>query len=202
MAIKHILALDIPDTACDTILKIWDSSSYAETLPVDCPRLDIFFPGFAEPLYITEPKIAPGFTLNLNAKDFSLQHPQAEHLISLPDGLYTIKYSVSPNDKVFVEYYHLRTTTIMNAYYKELCKVQLAPCEPSPEQHQKLHDLRYIKMYIDAAKAKTEYCHAPKQGVEMLAYADKLLKKYMTGCCVSCSGSHGGYTHGSHGHHH
>ena len=46
MAIKHILALDIPDTACDTILKIWDSSSYAETLPVDCPRLDIFFPGF------------------------------------------------------------------------------------------------------------------------------------------------------------
>ena len=57
-------------------------------------------------------------------------------------------------------------------------------------------------MYIDAAKAKTEYCHAPKQGVEMLAYADKLLKKYMTGCCVSCSGSHGGYTHGSHGHHH
>ena len=31
---------------------------------------------------------------------------------------------------------------------------------------------------------------------------DKLLKKYMTGCCVSCSGSHGGYTHGSHGHHH
>ena len=34
-------------------------------------------------------------------------------------------------------------------------------------------------MYIDAAKAKTEYCHSPKQGVEMLAYADKLLKKYI-----------------------
>lgn len=187
MAIKHILALDIPDTACDTILKIWDSSSYAASLPVDCPRLDIFLPGFAAPLYITEPTLVPGFVLNLTAKDFGLQHQQAEHLIALPDGLYTIKYSVSPNDKVFVEYYHLRTTSIMNIYYKELCKVQLEPCEPTPEQHQKLHDLRYIKMYIDAAKAKAEYCHSPKQGVEMLAYADKLLRKFMTGCCVTCS---------------
>lgn len=188
MAIKHHLCLDIPETACDSVLKVWDSSTYGEGLPVDCPRLDVFLPGFVHPVYITE-DLEPGFVLNLTAKDFALQHPHAEELAPLPDGLYTIKYSVSPNDKVFVEYYHLRTTNIMNAYYREICKVQLEPCEPSPEQHQKLHDLRYIKMYIDAAKAKAEYCHAPKQGVEMLAYAEKLLRKYLTGCCVSCLGS-------------
>jgi hypothetical protein len=182
--IRHTLALDIPDTACDTILRIWDASVYAQGLDVDCPRLDIWLPGFLVPKYYTD--LQADFVKNLNAIDLGLQHPLSDTPVSLPDGLYKIRYSVSPNDKVFVEYYHLRTTNIVNMYHQEICKVQLEPCEPGPEQHQKLHDLRYIKMYIDAAKAKAEYCHAPKQGVEMLAYAEKLLRSYMTGACVSC----------------
>lgn len=201
--IKHTLALEIPDTACDTILRIWDGSVYGQGLDVDCPRLDIYLPGFTAPIYYTE--LTPGFVKNLTAKDMNLQHPLDATPMTLPDGLYKIRYSVSPNDKVFVEYYHLRTTGIMNMYYRELCKVQLEACEPSAEQHQKLHDLRYIKMYIDAAKAKAEYCQSPKQATDMLAYAEKLLHKYLTGCCVTCSGSvhyhvgqgpvHGHHTH-------
>jgi hypothetical protein len=182
--IKHRLALDIPDTACDTILRIWDASLYGEGLEIDCQRLDIFLPGFTIPVYYTD--LTEGFIKNITASDLQLQHPQAEVPVILPDGLYTIRYSVSPNIEVFVEYYHLRTTTLMNTYYQEICKVQLEACEPDAEQHQKLHDLRYIKMYIDAAKAKAEYCHAPSEGVEMLAYAERLLRKYLTGCCVSC----------------
>lgn len=201
-AIKHTLALDIPDTACNNILRIWDASMYGEGLDVDCPRLDITMPGFSVPIYYTE--LTPGFVKNINAVDLGLQHPQSTVPVVLPDGLYKIRYSVSPNDKVFVEYYHLRTTTLMSIYYQELCKVQLETCEPDVEQHQKLHDLRYIKMYIDAAKAKTEYCHAPKEGVEMLNYAEKLLRKYLTGCCVSCpNGSvhyHVGYGGAPYGH--
>ena len=38
-----------------------------------------------------------------------------------------------------------------------------------------------------AAKAKAEYCHAPVQAVEMYTYAEKLLAKYLTGCCVTCN---------------
>jgi hypothetical protein len=62
-------------------------------------------------------------------------------------------------------------------------------------------------MYIDAAKAKAEYCHAPIEGVEMLAYAEKLLRKYLTGCCITCPNGtvqyytgHGGPIHGHHTH--
>lgn len=187
MALKHNLALDIPDTACETILKVWDSSVYAVGLDADCPRLDITLPGFVQPVYIGEPQgLSTGFIKNLSAKDLGIQAATAEDLITLPDGLYTIRYSVSPNDQVYVEYYHLRTTSITNAYWREVCKVQLQPCEPGSEQHEKLHDLRYIKMYIDAAKSKAEYCHSPKQAVEMLIYAEKLLRKYLTGCCVRC----------------
>jgi hypothetical protein len=71
------------------------------------------------------------------------------------------------------------TTHLVNTYYREICKVQLQACEPTAEQHQKMHDLRYIKMYADAAKAKAEYCHAPVQAVEMYEYAERLLAKYL-----------------------
>ena len=184
MALKHHLALDIPETACDNILRITDASVYASGLAVDCPRLDIMLPGFTVPVYITT--FTPGDSINLNAIDLGLIPVNSPEIMSLPDGLYTIKYSVSPNDKVFVEYYHLRVTRLLNTYWKEVCKVQLAPCEPSVEQHEKLHDLRYIKMYIDGAKAKAEYCHSPKDAVDMYLYAQKLLKKYQSGCCITC----------------
>ena len=184
MAIRHNLALDIPETACENIIRIIDASVYGEGLAIDCPRLDIYLPGFSVPVYVTD--IEPNFVLNLSTIDLGLTTSD-NPLGILPDGLYTIKYSVSPNETVFVQYYHLRTTMLMNKYYKEICKVQLQPCEPTAEQHQKMHDLRYIKMYIDAAKAKAEYCHSPKQAIEMYTYAEKLLNKYLSGCCVSCN---------------
>lgn len=193
MAIKHTLALDIPDTACENILKIWDASVYGEGLVVDCPRLDIYLPGYSTPIYYTNAPtatppvvLAKGFVKNLSTTDLGITHADDE-AGNFPDGLYTIRYSVSPNDKVFVQYYHLRVTHLTNVYYKEVCKIQLQACEPTAEQHQKMHDLRYIKMYIDAAKAKAEYCHAPIQANEMYDYAKNLLAKYLTGCCVSCN---------------
>lgn len=185
-ALKHHLALDIPDTSCENIIRIMDASVYAPGLDVDCPRLDITLPGFSVPVYYTDNMSTQPWSLTLNAVDLGLTPPNTPNPVALPDGLYTIRYSVSPNDKVYVTYYHLRVTKLLNEYYQEICKVQLTPCEPSPEQHEKMHDLRYIKMYIDGAKAKAEYCHAPHDAVEMYKYAQKLLKKYKTGCCITC----------------
>lgn len=191
MAIRHFLALDIPETAVPTVLRVVDSSVYGSGLPAECPRLDIYLPGFTTPVYLqvlsNGTAIQPNFALNLSAKDLQLQHPDEDKLLSLPDGLYRIRYSVSPNDKVFVEYYHLRTTQITAEYQKELCRVQLAECEPDHETHQKLHDLRYLKLYIDAAKATAEQCHTPQKAVAMLEYAKKLLRKYRSGGCLTCT---------------
>lgn len=186
MALKHVLQLDIPETACENILRIVDTSIYANKnlLPVDCERLDITLPGFSQPVYISE-NLEEGFCLSLNADDLEIvcDNPAS---VTLADGLYTIKYSICPNEKVHVTYYHLRTTCAMNNYYKELCKLRLEACEPDEDVKQKLSDLRYIKSLLDAAKAKAEVCHAVKEGVEMLGYANKLLSKYVSGCCITC----------------
>jgi hypothetical protein len=185
MSIKHTLGLDIPDTACDNILKIVDSSAYGQGMTPTCLRLDVTVPGFTNPAYITE-DLTPGFTVNLTAIDLGLQPTSNTVLATLPDGLYTVKYSVSPNDKVYIEYYHLRMTSLLTKYFSEICKIQLATCEPTAEQKQKMDDLRYIRMLMDAAKAKAEYCHATTQAVDMYNYACKLLAKYQTGCCLTC----------------
>ena len=126
------------------------------------------------------------FDIRFTATDLAIQAEFPEVLTCLPDGLYIIQYSVSPNDVKYVKYYHLRTTRAMNTYNKELCKIQLAQCEPTAELKQRLADLRYIKMLLDAAKAKAEYCHAPDQAQDMLNYANKLMKKFQEGCCVTC----------------
>jgi|31_taG_2_1085359.scaffolds.fasta_scaffold01913_2 hypothetical protein len=186
MALKHVLQLDIPETACENVLRVVDASVYApkHLLPIGCERLDITLPGYTQPVYISE-NLEENFSLNLTAKDLEIACSDPSK-VSLPDGLYTIAYSICPNEKVNVTYYHLRTTCTLNTYYKELCKLRLEKCEPDAEVKQKLSDLRYIKSLIDAAKAKAEICHDTEEGVDMLSYAKSLLSKYASGCCITC----------------
>jgi hypothetical protein len=188
MATRHILSLDVLDVSAPHILKIADTSVYADPvlLPVECPRLEIWLPGMNTAARLEG--LAPGFVQSVSLRDLGLAgaNPDDHEPCELPDGLYRIRYSVSPNDRVFVEYNHLRTVRAMNGYLSELCRVRLEACEPTPEQHQQLHDLRYIKQYLEAAKAKAEICGAPLQAVEMLAYAEKLLDRYRRGTCLTC----------------
>ena len=191
MAIKHFLALDIPDTSCENVIKINDTSVYASLLAIDCLRLDITLPGTTQPIYMTLDSLGntllPYFVLNLSAIDLGIQPNNVSTLNSLPDGLYTIAYSVSPNATVNVSYYHLRVTKTMTKYYQELCKIQLAKCSPTFELLQRLNELRYIRMLIDSAKAKAEVRHSPIQAVDMLTNAIKLLDSLNSSCCVTCN---------------
>jgi len=174
MASKHILTLEVPETANDRLLRVVDTSSYLSNLPVECGTLQITSPGFNAPRNI---EAIPGFNLVLNACTLGIQVTGCDSDNEpLPDGIYVIRYSVSPNDKVWVEYNHLRTTQTLNAYYKKLCEIDVAACEPSTEVKQAMYEMKYIRTLIDAAKAKVEYCGNPSEGLELLQYAIKRLK--------------------------
>ena len=181
---KHNLAIDIPETSNPYTLRIVDVSNYAAGLSVDCGRFDITLPGFATPIFIEN--VEPASANNVDATQLGLVQLGDTSPVILPDGVYHIKYSVSPNDKVYVEYYHLRNTLQVNEYYRILCQIRLEPCEPSAEMEANLHKLRLIKLYIDAAKAQVESCHAVKQGMEMYEYASKLLRNFYQTCCSDC----------------
>ncbi len=175
---NHVLSLEAPDTLNKSILRIVDTSVYNTQIAVTCPLLQVTLPGFDRPVNFDEKYIQPGFIVNLTACDLEVQLSQCGTTYAdLPDGIYVIRYSVSPNEVVYVEYNHLRMTVALNKYYNLLCDLDVAACDPPAKVKDKLNQLRLIKMYLDAAKAKVEFCHQPSKGMDIFNYAVKLLNK-------------------------
>jgi hypothetical protein len=144
-------------------------------LEIKCGVLQITPPGFNSPKNID---VDPNFNLVLNACSLGIQNSNCGTTSEvLPDGIYIVRYSVSPNDKVYVEYTHLRVTQFINRYNQMLADLEMAACEPSADVKAQLEELRLIKSYIDAAKVKVEYCHENEEGMELLVYAQQRLMK-------------------------
>jgi hypothetical protein len=180
MAYKHQLSLEVPDTNNCTVFRVFDTSIYDEHVPNTCGTLEITSPGYNQPVSI---EVLPLFNLVLNGCTLGLQRNNCGTLSErLPDGIYTIRYSVSPNDKVFVQYHYLRICQTNNKYFNELCKLELAACEPQADVKEQLEELRLIRSFIDAAKAKVEQCDDLQQGMDLFVYAQKRLQKFGAYC--------------------
>lgn len=171
----------------ECIFKILDTSVYQTAnpaIPVVCPTLNITVPGFGYSNQIDATNFYNDGFITLTACDLQLQTVDCgTKYYNLPDGIYIIKYSVSPNETVYVEYNHLRITHALNMYYKVLCDVDLAACDPPFKVKEKLEALRLIFMYLQSAKSKVEFCLEPQKGMSLYNYAIKLLNKLS---CTNC----------------
>lgn len=178
---NHVLSLEVPTVMNTCILSINDASIYASNVPITCPTLNVTVPGYS---YSIQLDVVENFSAILTACDLQIQVIGCgEQYGELPDGIYIIKYSVSPNDLVYVEYNHLRITKALNRYNVALCNLDLAACEPPAKVQERLEKLRMIRMYLDAAKAKVEFCLEPQKGMTLYNYAIKLLNKFD---CKTC----------------
>jgi hypothetical protein len=184
---KHNLKLHIPQLLDECILQVVDLSVYDSMIPVSCPTLQILLPEFTTATLLndtTTPQIAGGFSLNLTACDLEIQTENCGYEFnSLPDGIYVIKYSVSPNDVVFVEQNHLRITQALIQWKKLLCDLKLPACAPGADKKKRLAELMEIRGYLEAAVATVELCHKPKLGIEQYSYAVSLMDKMN---CETC----------------
>lgn len=172
---QHQLSLDIPHTNNPRVFRIFDTSIYSDKIPVKCGLLQITSPGFNYPINID---VTPEFNLILNACSLGLQYKNCGDTSELlPDGIYKIRYSDSPNDKVFVEYEHLRITQFNNKYNEHLCSLELAACEPEADVKDQLKELDLIDSFVKAAKVKVEDCHDSCDGMDLFTYAQKRLAK-------------------------
>ena len=186
---QHVLSLEIPDTMNDCILRIMDTAIYNPLSPPTCQLLQVTLPGFNVPVQFSDPVIVPGFSVNLTACDLELQNAGCgSSYTALPDGIYIVKYSVSPNDLVYVEYNHLRITKALNMIQCILCYLDVPPYAPTEDIKHKLNQITEIRRYLDAAKAMVEYCHQPHKGMELYRYAMKMLNKMACNTnCGTCS---------------
>jgi hypothetical protein len=184
---RHQLAVDIPDTLTPCILRIVDASIYSDVAPVECGKLQITPPGFSTSYNYTD--LQPGFLVNLSACDIELQTVNCGNVYNdFPDGVYVIRYSVSPQDTVYVEYNHLRVTAALNKINNLLCCLDVKGCDPQQPLRDKLREVQLLQTMLKAAKAKVEYCHTPGQGMEIYNYVMNRLNKLACGCgCDSCN---------------
>lgn len=184
---QHVLSLEAPDTLNKCILRIVDTSIYNSQSAPKCPLLQITLPGFNVPVQFDESQIAPGFNLILTACDLEIQNDQCGTVYNdLPDGIYIIRYSVSPNDIVYVEYNHLRITCALYKIQQIYCDLDLGTCDPPDKVKQKLEQVQMIQQYLMAAKAEVEFCHHPDKGMQLYNYALKLLNKITCSSCKTC----------------
>ena len=147
MASKHILSLEIPTVSNCDLLCIKDTSQYSSELAVDCEELLITLPGFSVPVLI---KVDKDFDMCLTACTLAIQKSDCGTTQEkIPDGVYIIKYSVSPNSKVYVEYNHLRVTRLLTTYYEVLCDLEVQACQPDSEKQSLLAEMSYIRTVID-----------------------------------------------------
>ena len=179
---KHALSLHILDTANDWSLSIQDTSIYASLIPISCPTLQILLPGFIRAVTFSDTTmpnpLQPNFIRHFTACDLEVQTDGCgTRFDCLPDGIYVIKYSVSPNEYVYVEYNHLRMVQVLKKWNEKLCDLKVAACDPTLEKKSKLDELMQIKNYLEAAKNKVEFCHEASEGMALYNYAKKRLDK-------------------------
>jgi len=182
---QHILSLEAPDTMNPCQLWLADTSVYNPESPAVCQLLQITLPGFSQPVNFDDSEIDLGFNRQFTACDLEVQTTGCGTSFSnLPDGIYIIKWSVSPNDQVYVEYNHLRITRALIRYKSILCELDINTCAPDAELKKQMDQLTLIRQYLEAAKAKVEICHEPAKGMILFKYAIKLLDKFE---CKSCA---------------
>lgn len=180
---SHQLSLNIPEILNDCILSVQDTSIYAEKLEIDCEALQVTVPGFTTSVNFED--LESGFpNMILTACSLGLQTTECStNPASLPDGIYVLRYSVAPNDIVYVEYNHLRRTSALKKLQGLLCDLDLSDCEPSDDLKKQMKEIDMIRIYLDAAKAEVEVCHNPEKGMSLFNYALNRLDKLN---CTNC----------------
>lgn len=174
---RHILQLDIPPTNNEGIFIVKDVSIYTTSLPVLCPSLQITPPGFGTPTTITP--TGQNFEMILNACTLGITVPAncATTCPHIPDGIYSLYYTVSPNDQVFVGYQYLRIVSAINRLNGYLCDLSLPNCLPSKEMEYELRNIDIIRNYLRSAQTNVNNLKNPVDGMNQYNFAISLMNK-------------------------
>src|SRR5688572_8172160 len=175
------LNFDIIDTHDFKTLGITDVSWYNPDITIETPTIEILPPGYT---IAASPFFMVGALNVYNSNGVGITKASCEEeLVDLPDGLWKIKYSICPNDKLFIEKFFLKTDKIQCRYTQALLSLDLNLPSDSDVEKQKRKKLAEIEFYITGAIAAANNQDA-KKASDLYKKADKLLDQW--GQCGSC----------------
>lgn len=146
-----------------------DISTYANNITITTPTIEITAPGFA--------KMALDFVPNsVNIYTAANLNIDCDATSTLPDGIYTVRYTISPSTKYYIEKTFIRITALKCKWAKAVLTVDLdCACGESKQNQLKLQ-LRDIKELIEGAVASSNDCDT--QGAyDKYTLANKLLDR-------------------------
>lgn len=148
------LDLLIPETHDSKRLLIADVSTYPSPFTINSPTIEITPPGFPQ---VTAVFTAQGFmvfdsmSLEITCSDVDCE------LIALPDGIYYVKYSITPAWQYFVNKSFLRVNKLQEKLDKVYLKLSFMQCDEAIKKEDK-RQLDTIEMYINGAIAAGNNC--------------------------------------------
>jgi hypothetical protein len=174
------LNFDITDTHDFKTLGIVDTSWYNPDIIVETPTIEILPPGYTyavSPFYMIK-------ALNVyNSNGVGITKASCEEeLVDLPDGLWKVKYSICPNDKLFIEKFFLRIDKLQCKYDQAFLSLDL---KGDPADREKVRKLKEVEFYMQGAISASNNQNA-KDAHDFYLKAEKLLSKYsnqVSGIC-------------------
>ena len=148
------LNLLFPETHDAKALLIADISQYPVPFSIVNPTVEITVPGFNV------------LTLAFNAQNFTVYNSMSLNitcsdvdcdLIDLPDGIYYVKYSITPAYRYFVNKSFLRINKLQEKFDKVYLKLDFMQCDQAIKEED-LEVLNTIEIYMNGAVAAANNC--------------------------------------------
>lgn len=169
------LDINIIDTHSFKTLGIMDTSIYNPDIAIEEVTIEITPPGYKIP---SQPYFKEKGLNIYNSNSVGITRASCqEELVDLPDGLWKIKYSICPNDKLYIEKIFLKTDKIQCKFDQSFLNLDLSSCDTEIERN-KLKQLQDIEVYIQGAVSacnKKDY----KLSLDLYKKADKLLNSFI-----------------------
>lgn len=151
---------------------VGDTSVYPSNFVIQYPTLEVTPPGFVKvPISISSRNITV-----LNSLDTGITK-EDQDLVSLPDGIWEFRYSVSPNHIYNVKKRFLRTDNLQAALGNAFIKVDIGECDDDIKVKDKeaLHEIEHL---IQEAIALANACIEAK-AMDVYRLAAKKLTNFL-----------------------
>lgn len=163
-------------------LGVADASTYPDSPPIEAPSIVIEIPsGFDT---ITIPFTPNDFNI-FNSTTLGITS-LGDALAPLPDGVYTLTYSVSPAYVNYVTKTIMRVEKIQEKFDSAFMKLDMMECDRAIKKQAKI-DLTSIYFFIQGSIAAANNC-AIQEANKLYNQANKMLDSFIKNNC-GCSGN-------------
>jgi len=164
-------------------LGIADASTYDTDPPVvTAPTIEITIPGFTTPVFL--PFVVNDFNI-FNSTSLGLSGV-GDPLIPLPDGIYYLRYTVTPAYINYVEKNIMRTELIQEKFDSAFMKLDMMECDLAIKTQSKVN-LNSIYYMISGSIAAANNC-AVDTANTLYIQANNMLNNFIRNNC-GCSGN-------------